>query len=147
MEQSFNPWPAVAAAKMVLMALLLAAVLFLARGIESTSAMLLALALVTVAYALAAFLLAKFHTITLQEQTLAYQSGLLATRRIIIPYAKITEAGYTQGIMQRIFGVGNLSVDTAGGSPVAIRLNDVRYSDLKKILNEINRKTGKEGGL
>jgi len=149
MERSFNPYPIVAVAKAICMALLFtAALLYLRPAMEDIfpTALVIVL-LLCVAYVLLAFLMAKFHTITLEGQTIIYRSGILSLRKIVLPYAKITEASYTQGIVQRIFGVGTLRVDTAGGSQVAIYLADVRYSDLKKILDEINQRGGNDGGV
>lgn len=149
MEHSFNPYPVVGAVKTFLMCAVLALLAFYIRpgisGIFDT--LIAAIALVGLTFILLAFLVAKFHTITLSEQTITYRSGIIVLRKIMLPYSKITEASYTQGLIQRIFGVGTLRVDTAGGSMVAIYLADVRYGDLKKILAEINAKTGKDAGI
>ena len=147
MERSFNPYPIVAVVKALAFALLFTVVLLYLHPEALLSTAMLAILLFCAAYALLAFLMAKFHTITLEGQTIIYRSGILSLKKIVLPYAKITEASYTQGIIQRIFGVGTLRVDTAGGSMVAIHLADVRHSDLKKILDEINSKSGKDGGI
>jgi len=149
MANSFNPHPMVAVTKAVVVAALIIASLFYIR--ESIADILftaiIAVVLSCIAYILLAVLVTKFHTITLEEQTITYHSGIISTRKIVLPYAKITEASYTQGLTQRIFGVGTLRVDTAGGADVAIHMADVRYADLKKILDEINKKSGKDGGI
>ena len=63
-----------------------------------------------------------------------------------MPYVKITEAGYSQGLIQRIFGVGTLTLDTAGGSAVAIYLSDIKRSDIDEVLSEVREKSGKDDG-
>ena len=59
-------------------------------------------------FILVAFIRSKFYSIELDDQVITYKGGVLSTRKIIIPYARVTEASFTQTIIQRIFGVGNL---------------------------------------
>jgi uncharacterized membrane protein YdbT with pleckstrin-like domain len=82
--------------------------------------------------------MAQTYTIALGESGITYSVGLFSRKEIVIPYSQVTEASYTQGILQRIFGVANLSVDTPGGSNMAIHLTDVRYADVKKTLDRIH---------
>jgi uncharacterized membrane protein YdbT with pleckstrin-like domain len=149
MVHSFRPYPAVAIVKLLLIAVFVSVMLFILR--ESIAQYLLTvlilLWLITLFYMLVAYLRSMFHVIELEDKVLTYRSGIISTRKIVIPYAKITEASYTQSLLQRIFGVGNLNVDTAGGSMVAIHLNDVKYSDIKMILGDINKKGGQDEGF
>ncbi len=130
------------------MALILTGLLFLIREFLDRVfvTLLMLLWLITFAFVLLAFLASRFHTLTLEENSIIYHSGIISTRNVILPYAKITEASYTQGLVQRVFGVGTLKIDTAGGSDVAIYLNDVKYDDLKKILGEVNTRGDKGDG-
>jgi uncharacterized membrane protein YdbT with pleckstrin-like domain len=48
-------------------------------------------------------------------------------------------------LIQRLFGVGSLNIDTAGGSDMAIRMADVKYSDIKLVLGEVKAKGGRCG--
>jgi uncharacterized membrane protein YdbT with pleckstrin-like domain len=138
----------VAAVKIFIMEIMLSVFIYVVREyIERIFiTLLLALWLIGLAFVLVAFLRAKFHTITLDENTLTYNSGILSLRRIVLPFSRITEASYTQDLVQRIFGVGTLNVDTAGGSDVAIHVHDIKYKDLKMILDDINRRSGRGDG-
>ncbi|MCI0561812.1 MAG: PH domain-containing protein [Nitrososphaera sp.] len=82
--------------------------------------------------------MAQTYTITLGENGITYVIGLFSRKETMIPYSQVTEASYTQGILQRIFGVANLSIDTPGGSNLAIHLTDARYADVKKTLDKIH---------
>jgi membrane protein YdbS with pleckstrin-like domain len=149
MARSFHPYPAIAIAKLFLTALALSVLLYMVRDMlgQSLVTLLIVIWLITALYMLVAFLRSRLSTIELGEQSMTYQAGILSTRKVVLPYAKITEASYAQSLMQRLFGVGNLIVDTASGTPAAIRLDDVRYSDLKEILSVINSKTGADSGI
>lgn len=147
MAHSFNPYPVVAVIKFFIIALVASAIVFFLRGFLGTQLveiLLILLWLIAIFYSLMAFLKAKFQTITLDEQTISLRSGVLSTRNIIIPYIKVTEASYTQTLLQRLMGVGNLIIDTAARGDVAIRMHDVRFKDITSILGDINSKTGKD---
>ena len=149
MPHAFNPYPAVAMAKFFLFGIIISGIIYLWRDIFGDM-LIQAFAIswaVFLFFILLAFIRSKFYTIELEEQSITYKAGILSTRKIIIPYSKVTESSFTQTIFQRLFDVGNLNIDTAGGSDVAIRMNDVKHSDLKIILGDINQKTGKDSGL
>jgi uncharacterized membrane protein YdbT with pleckstrin-like domain len=147
--RSFNPYPIVAIARIFISAIFLTGVLFLFRDTVANylSTLLLLVWLVSFMYMLAAYLRSRFYSITLEDQFITYQSGILSTRKVVLPYAKITEASYSQSLPQRLFGVGTVNIDTAGGTNIAIRLIDIRSDDMKEILGEINRKGGKDSGI
>ncbi len=149
MARSFHPSPVVAGVKILIYVLLVTALLVLAQDLlRGMFIQFLAAAwLGGVFFVALAFLTAKLQTITMEENTIAYTSGLLATRRIVLPYAKITETSYAQGVLERILGVGTVSIDTAGGAQIAIHVGNVRYHDIKTLLQEINEKTGKGSGI
>jgi uncharacterized membrane protein YdbT with pleckstrin-like domain len=149
MARSFNPYPIVRCVKILAIAVMLTAGIYMLHEYVERiwGTLLAAVWLISLASAMLAYLSAKFHTLTLDETSMVYQSGVLSTRRIVIPYAKVTEASYTQGLVQRLFGVGTLNVDTAGGSNVAIHVQDVRHVHLVGILEEIRKKGGKGDGV
>jgi uncharacterized membrane protein YdbT with pleckstrin-like domain len=148
MAHSFHPHPVVAMAKVLLAALVLTgAFLALREYVERILIpLLVSIWVAGVAFVLIAYLSSRFRTLTLEENSLLYQSGIISTQRVMLPYSKITETGYAQDLIQRIFGVGTLNVDTAGGSSVAVHMPDVRHDDMKRILSEIRAKSGKGDG-
>jgi uncharacterized membrane protein YdbT with pleckstrin-like domain len=148
MAHSFHPHPVVAVTKVIIMTLLLSALVFVMRDIleRILYPLIISVWLVGLVFVLIAFLASRFQTLTLDENSMLFQSGILATRRIMLPYAKITETSYVQGLVQRAFGVGTLNIDTAGGMNMAIHMPDVKHDDLKKILGEIRAKGGNGDG-
>ncbi len=149
MSHAFNPYPAVAMAKLLLLGVIVSGAIYLLRDALGDF-LIQAFAICWLAalfFILVAFIRSKFYSIELDDQVITYKGGVLSTRKIIIPYARVTEASFTQTIIQRIFGVGNLNISTAGGGNVAIRMNDVKHSDLVAILGDINTKTGKDSGI
>jgi uncharacterized protein len=141
----FRPYPIITIARIMLIAIALTVVLFLTRewiaGIFTS--LLIAIWLVAIVYAGIAFIYSGFRTITIEGQTIAYKAGILSTKNVILPFSKITERGYDQTLFQRIFGVGNLRLDTAGGSTVAISVENIRYQDMKTIFAAVDGKTDK----
>ena len=148
MAHSFHPHPIVGATKILIMTIILTALVIVMRDLLERILLpiIAALWLIGIVFIIVAFIASRFQTLTLEENGMLYHSGILSTRRILLSYAKITETSYTQGLVQRIFGVGTLNVDTAGGAMVAIRMNDVRHAELKKILHEIKLKGGNGDG-
>ena len=149
MPHAFNPYPAVAMAKFLLFGIVVSAIIYLSRDMfgQFLIDILAVLWLAIIFFMLAAFIRSRFYAIDLEDQVISYNAGILSTRKVIIPYSKVTEASFTQTLFQRLFGVGNLNIDTAGGSNVAIHLADVKQADLKMILADINKKTGKDSGI
>jgi membrane protein YdbS with pleckstrin-like domain len=144
----FNPNPIVAAVGYFIMAIFLSLALYFFREyigefflLAVAIVWLMALIKVSLRYAHA-----KFELITLDENSMKYTRGILFQKNIILPYAKVTEAKYAQTPLQRIFGVGTLNVDSAGGAAVAIHVFDVNKSDIELIIKEINEKSGKDDG-
>lgn len=110
------------------------------------STAILAVAALSMVMILLAFIRSRFETVSLDDKMISHTVGILSTKKVIVPYTKVTEAKYSQGIMHRIFGVGSLRVDSAGGTDVAINVDEVRKADLESILAAINEKTRPAGG-
>ncbi len=149
MPRSFHPTPLVAAVKILLYVVVFTALLMVVQNMLAGLfiQLLAGVWLAGVLFVLLASVTARFQTITLDENTIIHSGGVLATKRTVLPYGKITETSYTQGLLERLLGVGTISIDTAGGSEIAIRVHNVRYEDIKNLMHEINRKTGKDTGI
>lgn len=148
MARSFHPYPIVGVTKSVIIALFLGAVIFVLQGFLGLLAipLFLAVAGISLLMIILAFTAARFHTLTIEESSISYQTGVLSTHSVVLPYPKITEASFTQGLIQRIFGVGTLNLDTAGGSVVAIHISDIKRSDIEEVMKEVKTKGGKDSG-
>jgi membrane protein YdbS with pleckstrin-like domain len=149
MAQSFHPTPLVAAVKTLFCVVVLTVLLLVAQStlmgllLELLAAVWLAGAI----FVLFAFMRARFQTITLDDNAITYSGGILATKQVVLPYERITETSYVQGVLERLLGVGTVSIDNASGAGVAICVHSVRYADIKPLLDEMNAKTGKGAGI
>jgi membrane protein YdbS with pleckstrin-like domain len=108
---------------------------------DHLSIAMLAVAALSIVMILLAFIRSRFETVSLDDKTISHTAGILSTKKVIVPYTKVTEAKYSQGILHRVFGVGSLRVDSAGGTEVAINVEEIRTSDLESIITAINEKT------
>ncbi|MFH0738175.1 MAG: PH domain-containing protein [Candidatus Micrarchaeota archaeon] len=145
MARSFHPYPIVGATKSVLIGMLITAVLFIVRNLLGDYFLHAAIIVwfICLLFVTLSFAAVRFHTLTLDETSLSYHSGILSTRNIVLPYSRITEASYTQGLVQRVFGVGSMNLDTAGGAEMAVHVHDIKYSDIKDVMGEVKMKGGK----
>ncbi|MGI6535466.1 MAG: PH domain-containing protein [Eggerthellaceae bacterium] len=72
-----------------------------------------------VVYALAAVLHAwsyKHLWYEFDEREFSLYSGIFSKKRVHVPYARVQSVNHKAGILQRVFGVCTVMVDTAGGS-------------------------------
>lgn len=144
MTHSFNPNPIAEAARMMVLAILLTIFVVIFRG--SIGAMfnfiLMVIWAVAIIKILYAYAIANFHTVTLDKTTVTYTQGVFAQKKTILPYERITEASFDQTVIQRLFNVGDLKVDSAGGKSIAIHVANVRKGEIDKILDKINQEKG-----
>ena len=82
------------------------------------------------------------HTLTLSESEIKYCKGFLLKKETMLPTSKITESSFTQGILERIFGFGTLTIDTPGGADVAVEMKNMRIKDIRTILDFVDKKDG-----
>jgi uncharacterized membrane protein YdbT with pleckstrin-like domain len=50
------------------------------------------------------------------QDRLMYRKGILNKSEVVIPFSKITNYSADQNLFDRIFGVGNFRIETAGSS-------------------------------
>lgn len=63
------------------------------------------------------------------ERELSVYSGIITKRRVHVPYQRVQSVNHRAGLMQRIFGLCTVSIDTAGGaSNKAVRIPYVQLA-------------------
>lgn len=73
--------------------------------------------------------------VTISADKLRYELGLLAKTTRTIQLAKVQDVRVDQTLMQRIFGVGNLSIETAGeASRLTVRNIDLPQAIADEIM-------------
>jgi len=65
-------------------------------------------------------------TLDIYEDRLMYRKGIFSKNEVTVPFSRVTNYGVDQNVFDRIFGVGNFKVETAGS--VAPELILVGYS-------------------
>jgi putative membrane protein len=145
MSNSFHPHPVLGILKILVLSFIFTPILLLGMVLVG-DLMVLIVAIfwaIAILKMLSIFLESRYHVVTMDEKAITYKMGIISHHNIVLPYMKISEASYSQGLLQRLFGVGTLRLDTAGGSRMAIYVHDVRYDDLKKIVFQVKEKSGK----
>jgi putative membrane protein len=79
-------------------------------------------------------------SIEIGEDSLIIKTGILSTKTTVIPYWTITDVDIEQNIVDKILGLGTLSVDTAGTSNVEVVMKNLSYADLKELIEVFKKK-------
>ena len=58
----------------------------------------------------------KNYGFELLDDKIIVKRGVIGKRKVSIPYDRIQNVNVVQGVMERIFGVSNIQIETAGGS-------------------------------
>jgi len=144
MTHSFNPNPVAEAIRLILLAFVFTIALLIFRESIKNIVHLIyfavwGIALIKIAHL---YVTARFHVVTLDKSTITYTKGILSQKKVILPYPRITETTFDQSLIQRLFNVGNLRIDSAGGTHIAIHVDNVQKKEVDKILEMINKKKG-----
>jgi uncharacterized membrane protein YdbT with pleckstrin-like domain len=92
-------------------------------------------------------LLSRLTKMTILDDKLRYERGLFAktTRTILI--SRVQDVTVHQSIAQRIFGVGNLSIETAGEASRETIFNIDRPQAIADHINELSERGDSKGQL
>ncbi len=137
MVKVIHPTPVVKVAKAILLAVLLTIVLYAMRDyVQGIFVQVLAIIWgLAILACLAAFVSVMFTTLEIGDDDLVFKKGLLAVKTVLVPYDKVTNTRYNQSLVDRLFGVGRLDVETAG--QLAFMIPSVRYDDVKGIMQSV----------
>ena len=83
------------------------------------------------------------------EREFSYYSGIITKRRVHIPYARVQSVNHRASIIQRLFGVCTVSIDSAGGSAnKAVRVPYLQLEAAERLRAELfMRKAAVEAGM
>src|SRR4030095_5861356 len=132
MAYSYHPYPIAEILRVAIFTALLVAVLFAARQYAGNYFYILLVLILAIGFVRisSAYISSTIYTVTLTDESIIYTYGVFSRKETSLAYSKITESSFTQSVIQRILGTGNIYIDTPGGSDVALRLAEVRYSDI-----------------
>ncbi len=83
------------------------------------------------------------------EREFSFYSGIITKRRVHVPYARVQSVNHRESIIQRLFGVCTVSIDSAGGSSnKAVRVPYLTLETAERLRVELfMRKAAVEAGM
>lgn len=76
----------------------------------------------------------------LTDDTFDLVSGVVSRRNREIPYRRIQNVGISRNVIQRLAGIAEVSLETAGGSSAEAQLRYVSFEEAKRLQNELSRR-------
>jgi len=76
----------------------------------------------------------------LTEDTFDIRSGVLSRREREIPYRRIQNVDIRQNVVQRVLGIAEVSIETAGGGDTEASLRYVEREEADRLQNEIRQR-------
>ncbi len=140
MPYTFHPFPIVRAMKNAVTTILILVLIALFR--ENLGTLDVPLVFVVLAFGVisivSTFALANTFSITLGDSAIIYRFGVLTRTEYTLPYSKITEARFFQGVMDQFLGLGTLTIDTAGYTDIPLHIPEIRLKDIRRSIDAIN---------
>ena len=88
---------------------------------------------------------AKARGWALREHDVAYRSGLVWRKTIILPFTRVQHAEVTSGPLQRRFGLATLKFYTAGGSSVDLKISGLKAPRARTLRDHILKNSDSHG--
>ena len=134
-----HPLPIIQQSFVILAALIIEIFIFATMGLDGYIYLIL-LGLVTIILVSLIAFAATFKTITVSEKGVTWDEGILNRQSTFVPYEEISDVKYTQLFLERLFGVGTLFVNTAGGPSTEVVVQSLKKTDITTIMKEIKDK-------
>jgi putative membrane protein len=87
---------------------------------------------------------ARIQYIEVKDEGLSVHKGLFNKNVMFIPYARITNLRVNRSIIERVFGLGSLEIDTAGTGMVEVQMAGIASRYLER-LQEAVQSRGRSG--
>jgi uncharacterized membrane protein YdbT with pleckstrin-like domain len=144
--RKIHPNPIVNEIKVLLLMIFLSALFIYLRGLANllNDPLMIGMWIVGIFYMLYLMIAARFISLEIGENDILFKRGILNIKTGLVPYKKITDARYAQTIVERLFSVGTLEIDTAGSDTVSVYMRGVPFRDLERIITIIRSKRGDE---
>lgn len=92
------------------------------------------------------FVKAKIQYIDVDSEGITMHAGLLNKKTIYVPYERVTNIHINRSLLERIFMLGTLQIDTAGTNVTEINMRNIPSQYLDKIAKSVHRSLGKGRG-
>lgn len=145
MNEVIHPNPIVKIISLIILGLIFSAIIF--QFFSKANFFLQAMVVIwggVILLTMLLYALNRFIYLKLTEDAVEYKEGVLSIKRVHIHFNRMTSVNMHQTLVERIFGLGTIQVDTASGPLAEIEAHDMPYSALKKIVGEINEEMAKK---
>ena len=92
------------------------------------------------------FVKAKIQYIDVDSEGVTMHAGLLNKKTVYVPYERVTNIHINRSLLERIFMLGTLQIDTAGTNVKEINMRNIPSQYLDKIAKSVHRSLGKGRG-
>ena len=146
MPRIIHPNPIVSQVKIIFFAFLVSVLLYLGQNyfqqifIQALAAVWIA----AIGYCVLLTIIEQFISLEIGDSDLIYKKGILSMKTTLIPYNKITDTRFNQTLVERIFGLGTLEVDTAGSDQIAIIVKGFHHLDADEVLRHVRKRHSQE---
>ncbi len=76
---------------------------------------------------------------TLDSSNLTSQTGILSKQVTKIPLNRITNYRVSQTFSERLMGLGDVSIDTAGGSGVELEVKEMEITEIERFVRRLDQ--------
>ncbi len=97
------------------------------------------IAVFSIASIVVSFIKAKIQYIEVDSEGVTMHSGLFNKKTTYVPYERITNIHTHKSLLERIFGLGGLQVDTAGTNKVEINMGNIPSKYLGKLVRAVQK--------
>ena len=80
----------------------------------------------------------------LREKDIIYKEGLFWRTQLLVPFNRIQHAEVNQGPLQRVFGLSELRIYTAGGSSSDLAISGIAHKEAQSIKYYLLHKTASD---
>lgn len=121
--------------------LLLSTILFLLQQFLPFSAPLasLLLLLLTLLGLALTFFYFQFYYIHVEDDIITVREGLVTSKMLVIPFNKITEIETNRTLLESLFGIGTIKINTSGTSGVEIVFKNVPKENIDTFIGIFRR--------
>ncbi len=102
--------------------------------------------IISILLILIAFIRAKIQYIEIDEEGMTLHGGLFNKKTTYVPYKRITNIAVHRSIIERVFLLGSLQVDTAGTNQVEINMKNIPAEYLDRIIKSVHKNIKKDDG-
>lgn len=88
-----------------------------------------------------AFIRAKIQYIDVDSEGVTMHTGLINKKSVYVPYRRVDGVRINRSIIDRIFLLGSLGIDTAGSNQVEIQMENIPSHYLDRMKAHIQKKT------